>query len=220
MKVKQVPGNRGSLKWIQRLTARPELFERELRSAGALASAASIEWLSPIESDTWSEYRDDAFLSVIGQSNLSSALQAFWPKRGPQWDGLARDSTGAVYLIEAKAHLAEMASSCQASLASEQIITRAFAATKAKLGASPSGDWLRGYYQYANRLAHLHFLRDQGVDARLIFLYFTNDGDVGGPDSPDAWERSSQAVKQHLGLPTDGKIPGLHNIYVDSRVLN
>jgi hypothetical protein len=220
MKVKQVLGTRGSLKWIQRLSRRPELLERELRSAGAMGPNASFEWISPSESDAWSEYRDGAFLAAIGQQNLSPALKAFWPRGGPQWDGLGRDSTGAVYLIEAKAHLAEMASTCQASTDSEQMITRAFAGTKAKLGAFPSSDWLRGYYQYANRLAHLHFLRDQGVDARLIFLYFTNDSDMGGPESRDAWERSSQAVKQHLGLPADREIPGLHNIYLDSRILN
>lgn len=220
MKVTQKQGTRGSLKWVQRLSTRAELFETELRAAGAMKSHAKLEWLSPIEVDEWSEYRDRAFLERIGHPQLSSALAEFWPRRGPQWDGLARDSSGTVFLIEAKAHLEEMASTCQASMASEQMISRAFAITKAKLGASDTADWLRGYYQYANRLAHLHFLRDQSVDAKLIFLYFTNDSDMGGPDSSDAWERSSEEVKRHLGLPAGRQIAGLHDIYIDSRVLN
>jgi hypothetical protein len=33
-------------------------------------------------------------------------------------------------------------------------------------------DWLKGYYQYCNRLTLLNFLIERNVGARLIFAYF------------------------------------------------
>ena len=37
-------------------------------------------------------------------------------------------------------------------------------------------NWEKGFYQYANRMAHLYFLRNLcKVDAYLLFVYFLND---------------------------------------------
>jgi len=53
----------------------------------------------------------------------------------------------------------------------------------------PARDWNQPYYQYANRLAFLHFMGTQGVAARLCFLYFTGDAAPGRtcPKSREAW---------------------------------
>jgi hypothetical protein len=115
MRVMQPEGNRGSLKWIQRLAAsRPEICGAQLHAQGALLGGYSLEWLSPGRDDDWAEYRDAGFLRRIEHPELIGALRRFWPHRGPQWDGLARDAWGAIYLFEAKAHLGELASSCRA----------------------------------------------------------------------------------------------------------
>jgi hypothetical protein len=204
MRIKQIPGTKGSLKWIQRLAEHHSgLFETELGAKGLLAKGDTLTWISPLASDEWAEYRDAAFLDRIGCHSLAGKLAAFWPSRGPQWDGLARDSSGQIFIIEAKAHRQELASSCQAGEASLKKISAALEQTKAALGANPAADWLNGHYQYANRLALLRFLLDNDVKAHLVFLYFTNDAAMGGPRSPAEWEESTAVVKRHLGLPQD-----------------
>ena len=46
---------------------------------------------------------DDLDALTLPQRSLSS----FWPRRGPQWDGLARTGRGDLLLVEAKAHVAD-----------------------------------------------------------------------------------------------------------------
>ena len=55
----------------------------------------------------------------------------------------------------------------------------AFAQVKKALGVAAHNDWTKDYYQYANRIAHLWWLRGNGVDAHLLFVDFLNDADVG-----------------------------------------
>ena len=201
MRVPQPEGTRGSLKWIQRLADQvPSLLDEPLRRAGCLERARRLEWLSPLRDDAWAEYRDAGFLERIGHVGLTANLKAFWPSGGPQWDGLATDGHGRVFLLEAKAHAPEMRSMCKARKTSLDLIRRSLQETKRELGASPESDWLTGYYQYANRLAHLVFLTRNAIDARLVFLYFVGDEDLGGPSSIAQWEPHLSAAHVHLGL--------------------
>jgi hypothetical protein len=136
MRVVQPEGRCGSLKWIQRLVVmRPELCDAQLRAQGAPLGESSLEWLSPTRDDDWAEYRDADFLRRIGHPELIDALRHFWPRGGPQWDGLARDTSGAIYLFEAKAHVGEMASTCQASAKSRAQIEAALNEAKVAFGA-------------------------------------------------------------------------------------
>jgi hypothetical protein len=201
MRVKQPEGRRGSLKWIQRLTRHhPAALDAQLHGAGALAPSNHLRWLSPSHTDEWAEYRDSRFLVQIGQARLAEHLKAFWPRRGPQWDALATDESGRVFLFEAKAHAAEMSSTCAAGAASRRIITRSLDLVKSALGVDETADWIAGYYQYANRLAHLHFLQTHGVDARLVFLYFTGDKQMKGPSSRSDWLPHINAAHTHLRI--------------------
>ena len=201
MRIEQPLGKRGSLKWIQSLvTTHPRALNEQLQQVGALPAGSELEWASPLREDAFAEYRDADFLEQIGHPQLAKKLCDFWPNRGPQWDALATEKSGRVYLFEAKAHAAEMASSCQAGPASRQKIERACAAAKQILRADPSSDWLDGYYQYANRLAHLGFLREHGVEAWLVFLYFTSDVEMAGPASQSEWQPFIAAAHRHLGL--------------------
>ncbi len=218
MRVVQPTGRRGSLKWIQSLAERrPDLCNAQLRAQGALPDGGSLHWLSPRRDDGWAEYRDAAFLHRIGHPELTAALRDFWPRGGPQWDGLARDAGSRIYLFEAKAHLGEMASTCQASPKSRARIEAALNEAKAAFGAASGADWLTGYYQYANRLAHLHFLRRAGAKAWLVFLYFTNDEEMQGPDSETIWRTHLEVVHKHLGFPQETHLSGVINVFVDSR---
>ena len=201
MRVEQPPGRRGSLKWIQRLVeSSPHALHDGLRREGALAADDALTWMSPLREDAFAEYRDGAFLDRIGHSELADDLKRFWPQRGPQWDALAVDGRRSVYLFEAKAHTSEMASTCEAGDASRKKIKAACDNAKQLLGADQRADWLTGYYQYANRLAHLGFLRKHKVQAWLIFLYFTGDAEMAGPASPAEWDLAIRAAHQALGL--------------------
>ncbi len=202
MRIEQSQGVRGSLKWIQKVVRRyPAILDKQLIHLGALEPGQSLTWISPLFSDGYAEYRDQKFLDCIGQKHLANELKEFWPNRGPQWDGLASDGAGQVFLFEAKAHASEMVSTCKAGETSKAKITAACNSAKHFFGASQNSDWLSGYYQYANRLAHLAFLRRHGVKAWLVFLYFTGDLDMNGPTCEMEWKPYIELAHQHLGLP-------------------
>ncbi|ACN15014.1 hypothetical protein HRM2_19130 [Desulforapulum autotrophicum HRM2] len=214
MRIEQPKGDRGSLKWIQRLIQnQPFAVNDSLRKAGALSNSHHIEWLSPLREDVWAEYRDLRWLKKIGQAHLSQVLKNFWPRRGPQWDALAKDETGRVFLFEAKAHSNEMKSNCQAGVNSKRIITNSLNNVKAQLGANQGTDWLCGYYQYANRLAHLYMLREHDVDAWMVFLYFCGDSDMLGPESEIEWRPHIEMAHKHLGL--NCQLPYVVSLFYD-----
>jgi len=202
MRVEQPAGTRKSLKWIQRaINERWSSLEAPLLAR--LPAGTDLQWLSPLAADAFAEYRDAAFVSRIGHPELESQLREFWPSRGPQWDALARGSLGDVLLVEAKAHIAEMCSpGTAAGAASAERIRSALEAVAAQIGArADRADWTRHFYQLANRLAHLDFLRRNGIPAWLVLVGFTNDADVGGPSTSEAWDAAYEVAFHVMGIP-------------------
>lgn len=211
MRVIQPEGQRGSLKWIQQAV---EFCPEQLQPPGL----PEITWLSPLRADGFAEYRDGSFLSLLGLSHLSAALQDFWPRRGPQWDALGMTGQGPV-LVEAKAHLREFLSPpTQARGGSRAQIDAAFLAVQEDLGIRPEASWAEAYFQYANRLAFLWWLRSQGVDAKLLFVSFLGASDIGGPESAEAWHAAFSAADHVLGLPSGhGLAAHVHHVTPDVR---
>ncbi|MEI2719904.1 MAG: hypothetical protein V9E87_07130 [Gemmatimonadales bacterium] len=117
-------------------------------------------------------------------------------------------------LVEAKAHFGELSSSCGAGAKSLAVIRGSLDRTKHEFGAPAEADWLNGFYQYANRLAHLAFLRSHGVDAHLVFLYFYGDHDMKGPGSAAEWKAALPKVYQHLGISGDLAKSGVVNVFL------
>ena len=76
--------------------------------------------------------------------------------------------------MEAKANIREFSSDpSKAGPPSLSRIRGALSETKDFLGIRSETDWSCCFYQYANRIAHLYFLRElNGVDAVLVFVYF------------------------------------------------
>jgi hypothetical protein len=218
MRVQQKLGRRGSLKWIQAAVERPAVLNRAVRGALQLPQNVGVEWLSPLIGDDWAEYRDCSALRLLGLAELEEELRGFWPLRGPQWDALARVSTGEVLLVEAKAHLHELRSRCGAGEKSAARIGEALDWAKSYFDASPHSDWTQPYYQYANRLAHLALLRKHDVPAHLLFVCFTNDTDIGGPTAEEEWRVALDATKSSLGLP-DRPLEGAHELFIDVRII-
>ncbi len=209
MRVVQPVGTKGSLKWIQRaIECHSDVLQPQ--------SLPTVNWASPVAEDVFAEYSDADFLDIIGCGNLAAELRAFWPNRGPQWDALGVFDGGCI-LVEAKAHLAEFISPpCKAGAASRHKIDQALRAVSDDLGISQRHNWAEQYYQYTNRLAHLWWLRQEGVNAHLLYVGFVGDTDMGGPSDVQEWQDAYHQANLHLGLPAQHALsPYIHHISPD-----
>lgn len=208
----QGPCAKGSQRWMQLFVNQaPEVLDEQI-------GLGSIDWRSPLAADEYAEYRDDAFLELLGISLPRRSLDSFWPRGGPQWDALGRAQSGEVILIEAKAHLNELYSPATgASESSLEIIRTSLTDAARGLGVLPGFDWSKQFYQYANRLAHAHFLDHvNGVPTKLVFLYFMGDPDMKkGPSKREEWETAIKTVHTVLGLKES---PGfVRDVFIDVR---
>jgi len=185
-----------------------ELNQQTFGAISSLPRSYGLRWVSPLmgkeEEEGYQEYSDAKFLIAVRQAELSFELQRFWPSGGPSWDALAIVYTGGppgVLLVEAKAHPGEIASSCGAKdQISIEKIKAGLDATKTWLGADKRSDWYTQYYQSANRLAHLYFLRQVAkVPAWLANIYFVGD-ESHVPTSREDWDEKIAEVGRCLGL--------------------
>jgi len=172
----------------------------------ATTGANRVRWLdwnsSPTEADA--EWKGISFLPTDTRARIAEAWVDWWPQRGNphNWDAVASLDEKEWLLVEAKAHLDELDSSCTAVGEGRDRIDRACAATRVALEATGT-NWLTRYYQMANRLAFLQFLSQQGVAARLLFIYFVGDRRTGGvvaPQTEEGWLPALEAQDLHLGL--------------------
>jgi len=215
---------KGSQRWLQVAVERaPESLNVPIRAAMRIADDVSIEWLSPVRGERFVEYRDDATFTKCGVKLTKRALRDFWPQRGPVWDGLARTSQGDILLVEAKAHIAEIVS--PRSRATEPARGRiAKSMREVQEALAPKSvdfvDWTSTFYQYANRVAHLYFLRQEnGVRAHLVNIYFINAGDVQGPTDRAEWQGAIKVVECYLGLGRTRVSKYMHKVFVDATPL-
>jgi hypothetical protein len=193
--------SKGSLKWIQDVVnENPVLLNDLLSRAADLKKEREMEWLSPLADDDYSEYRDQAFLDLLGISLGKVKLKDFWPNRGPQWDALGRIGDQAYFLVEAKAHVSEIISSSQAeSTVSKALIEKSLNEIRSYLKLNPEFNLTKGFYQYVNRLAHLYLLRVvNNIPAYLVFVYFLNDP-THIPTTKEEWEGALQLMHALLG---------------------
>jgi hypothetical protein len=81
-------------------------------------------------------------------------------------------------------------------------------------------NWESGFYQYANRIAHLYFLRCLcDVDAYLIFLYFINDH-THIPTTRQEWEGALKLQKQFMSLKTHKLQRYVAGVFIDVNEIN
>lgn len=192
--------------------------------ADGVPSVLSVDWQDfPYnrKSPTW----DGEILSVDFLAGCGGASwQEFWPDRQPgrqnrqgmpSWDavGKVQLSNGETewLIVEAKAHRAEFASpkaGCGAKGASRGQIMHALRATHSELALSdgPKWDdvhdlWMGRYYQLANRLAVLRFLRAHGHPARLLYIFFAGDSYRDCPSTGAKWLEEVRLAYTAMGLP-------------------
>ena len=198
----QPPSNKGSQKWIQRLiNEQPEQLNSQIRAKLNLPKDEYIQWLSPLKTDKYSEYRDKEFIDLLGVKLKKKTLEDFWPRGGPQWDALGKSRSGKLFLVEAKSHIKELISTMKAKdKDSARRIRRNLQETKRFLGSNAEVDWSCGFYQYVNRLAHLYILRQNGLSAHLLFIYFINDFEMKGPPTIHEWKGAIELLHSYLGI--------------------
>ncbi len=214
----------GSQRWLQlAVNAHRTLLEEPLaRSLGATVHSP-FEWVCPAITGEYREYGDLRALKAMGvPAAVQHSLAAFWPRRGPVWDGLARTAKGDLLLLEAKANVPELASGrSQGGPESLGKVTESLREVREYLAPRSTADWTNVFYQYANRLAFLYFLRRMNrVPAHLVFVYFVNARDVKGPTSRTEWEAALTLMYAALGLPRRHRLsPFIHNLFVDAGVM-
>ncbi len=208
---------KGSQKWMQVVVNEyPHLLNVNLQAKMQLNDHDDIKWLSPLSGDRHAEYRDNDLLKVLDIKLPNRSLDDFWPRGGPVWDGLAKSGSGDIILVEAKSHISEMRSSCQACDQSLEQIQNSLKEAARFYGASSPSNWTKGYYQYANRLAYLYFLRNLNeIPAWLVFVYFVNDIDMNGPKSEDEWKLAIADIHNHLGVKSEDLRPYVIDVFVD-----
>lgn len=218
----QKPGHKGSLRCIQKVVNDfPETLNTKIRAKLELSENLQLEWRSPLVSDDYAEYRDQAFLNLLDIPTRKTRLKDFWPAGGPQWDALGKTKDGKVFLVEAKSHIPEVLSHLAAkSPSSITKINESLNRTKRALHVKTSNNWSSPFYQHANRIAHLYFLRElNDVPAYLIFVYFLNDETVGGPKSEDEWLGTSKLIHSYLGVGRHRLSKYITEIFIDVRVM-
>lgn len=190
--------------------------------AGRRARADRIDWLDfGFGAAGRGEDREIVGLRFLHKdSPARAAWTAVWPGSGnsQNWDAVASvaraDGSLSWLLVEAKAHLGELSSACQATEESLAVIRKALDATRDHLAADPAADWTRPYYQLANRLVVLDHLVRHNEEADLLLLYFTGDKpNLTGPNlsrpgpsgrcpvDAEGWASAIEEQWRALGLP-------------------
>jgi hypothetical protein len=180
-----------------------------------------VEWLAfPATAAGDREFRGLEFLRGTPDDRVLPAWRAFWPPTGraQTWDLIGRaDRTW--LLVEAKATWPEfVTSSCRATGEGLATIKRSLNRVKRELGVNRWFDWTSTYYQHANRLATVWFLRNQGVDARLVEVHFLGDEFPDGtpcPRTKGAWEALIEARRLTLGLAKRNRLSRFeHHVFL------
>lgn len=208
-------GEKGSLKWVQELVnVFPEIINKSIISNLNL-NIKKIEWVSPLKSDRYKEYRDDQFLKKLGLEKNVRNLRKFWPLMGPQWDALGKEENH-YFILEAKANIPETISNMKAEKEKSIVqIHQSLQETKKYLNCINGKNWEQGFYQYANRVAHLYFLRYQcNVNAYLVFLYFLND-ETHIPTSRLEWEGAIKLQKRLMSLEKHKLQRYITSVFID-----
>lgn len=193
-----------------------------VRRALGLTGEQVLEWRAPLEEKCFAEPSDFAFLRALDLGQHCGALKRFWPTRGPHWDALARVTPPhlppGVVLVEAKSYPGELyGRGCQAAdrRSAEQIM-HSLGAAKAWFGADAAADWCGRPYQYANRLAHVYFLRERcRLSAWLVNLCFLDDL-TRTPTGRATWDAALPAIKAELGFD-DGRVPFTADVFLPAR---
>lgn len=193
-------------------------YHREYLSQKTLkvVGGDSVEWLDfgfSKENEPLKDDKEFLGLEFIQDEQVQEKWKSFWAQTGnsQNWDALAKIRFGNQHewlLVEAKGHIGEIHSDCGASNpTSKQKIFAALEKAGRAFGnqTKPIENWLKNYYQFANRLAVLHFLINEcvpPVNARLLFIYFYGENREGVecPQNEQEWLPAIKEMNDWLGV--------------------
>ncbi len=172
-------------------------------------------------------------VDFISIPEVQAGWKKYWPATGtpPTWDAVGNLEYAhgtELMMIEAKAHVGELNSSCGAkNPASLRTIKSAFASTAKVLtnGGNVTPAWMDEYYQLANRLAVLNFLTNvcqPPVPARLVLVYFYGQrgGNMNGRNCPQdqvQWKNVLSTMYKALDIDERSTLwKRVHNVFVDA----
>lgn len=181
-----------------------------------LTHGDALEWLDVPFATTNERLHDEQEwlrLDFLHTGAVQQQWSQFWPATGKQhhWDAVGKLHIAGQQewlLVEAKAHVGELISTCGAqSPTSRARIRAAFEATRNTCNATaiPVERWFTPYYQYCNRLVALHFLLYEcrpAIPARLLHIYFCGEAIQGRecPANADGWKKPLQDLYQTIGV--------------------
>ena len=220
------------LRWMGRHRC---AFDKLLIENMSFSNGASIQWLD-FEFDSKEQWPDAElkgleFLKGEQYLSLQKKWKDFWPLGGGihNWDAVGwiiANGKRDLLLVEAKAHTNELISHCGAkSKDSIDKIIKAFDQVKSALNVPADKDWTKLYYQFTNRVATLHFLKNNGINANMLFIYFIGDKAKGKicPKSEQEWEKPLKEQSDWVGLPQAHPLQSrIHKIFmkVDAECLD
>lgn len=144
-----------------------------------------------------------------------------WPQTGGvmNWDAVAYTDHNEIILVEAKAHTAELKSKCGAGVKSYAQIKKLLDDLKENDGINSQEDWLKDYYQMANRMYILELLHRNGIKAKLVNLFFTGDQRNGSskcPQTKEDWSEVISLEEKYLGIDSQFKEKhGICDVFID-----
>jgi hypothetical protein len=176
----------------------------------------SMDFLPDYGGEAWKEFWPDAHPGKLDRIGM------------PSWDAggkICIDNQDTWLLVEAKAHLSELASesaACHAQGKSRNKILEAckkaykdITAEGRKPWSRVQDKWLSRSYQKANRLACLHFLNKiLSERARLLYIYFVGDTFKDAPQNREGWEEEISRLHQELGIARHG-LKNVHELFLN-----
>ena len=182
-----------------------------------------IEWIDyPVDENRLSmdgELKDvECFKLLPCYKSICEAWKMFWPQSGnsQNWDGIFKVGN-TWYFVEAKAHLDEAFQNCGAkNTDSRKKIINAFEMTCGNKDLAKK--WIESNsYQLANRMAFLHFCKENGIDAKLCYISFLN-GFKKTPrlnvENASDWEKIWNEEYHNLQLTEEQK-KNIFHVYID-----
>lgn len=182
-----------------------------------------IEWIDyPVDEKRLSMDGElkgiECFKELPYYKSIFDAWKLFWPQRGNShnWDGIFKVGN-TWYFVEAKAHLDEAFQTCGAKdPESRKIIINAFEKTCGN--REKAEKWIASNsYQLANRMAFLHFCKENGIDAKLCYISFLN-GFKKTPrlnvEKSSEWEKIWAEEYNSLQL-TKEQMREIFHVYID-----
>lgn len=142
------------------------------KTVSSITGDVEIKGLSFLQSDEIKDFISDELYAKIKKEYISG-----W-ENTQSWDAIFLKGN-TIFLVEAKAHIGELKSGNETHGGESHKEIKSFIGKQfSSLGISENDEWLKNYYQFANRLATTIFLKkylnEVNLDVKLLYIYFVN----------------------------------------------